>query len=77
MVTGVIEVFPDRHHMVTAVPQEIPYRPPGTSSGKQRKARSTNQPQFRSENTPATYEADQILLAPQHLATNSNNSTTT
>ena len=29
-------------------------------------------PQFRSENTPATIEADQILLALQKLATNSN-----
>ena len=31
-----------------------------------------SQPQFRSENTPATLEADQILLALQQLATNSN-----
>ena len=34
--------------------------------------RSTSQPQFRSENNPATIEADQILLALQQLATNSN-----
>ena len=34
--------------------------------------RSTSQPQFRSENTPATFESDQILLALQQLATNSN-----
>ena len=58
-------------HMVTRVQEEIPYCSPGTSSGKQKKARSTSQPQFRSENTPATIEADQILLALQQLATNS------
>ena len=59
-------------HMVTATPEEIPYCSPTTSSGKQKKARSTGQPQFRSENTPATIEADQTLLALQQLATNSN-----
>ena len=70
-------------HMVTGVtgetrqhPQmtqeEIPYCSTSTTSGKQKKARSTNQPQFRSENTPETLEADQILLALQQLATNSN-----
>ena len=58
--------------MVTATQEEIPYYSPTTSSGKQKKARSTSQPQFRSENTPATIEADQILLALQQLATNSN-----
>ena len=47
--------------------------PPSTSSGKQKKNVSTSQPQFRSENTPATIEADQILLALQQLA-NDNNS---
>ena len=36
------------------------------------KALSTSQSQFRSDNTPATIEADQILLALQQLATNSN-----
>ena len=59
-------------HMVTGSQEEIPYCSPGTSAGKQKKARSTSQPQFRSENTPATIEADQILLALQQLATNSN-----
>ena len=39
---------------------------------KQKKNRSTGQPQFRSENTPATIEADQILLALQQLANNNN-----
>ena len=52
--------------------EEIPYCSTSTSSGKQKKARSTSQPQFRSENTPATLEADQILLALQQLSTNSN-----
>ena len=62
----------ETHHVVTRVQEEIPYCSPGTSSGKQKKARSTSQPQFRSENTPATIEADQILLALPQLATNSN-----
>ena len=86
MVTGVTEDIRNRHDMVTRVQEEIRYRPHkvtgiqedipycslGISSGKQKKARSTSQPQFRSENTPATIEADQILLASQQLATNSN-----
>ena len=58
--------------MVTAVQVEIPYCSPTTSSGKQKRARSTSQPQFCRENTPATIEADQILLALQQLATKSN-----
>ena len=61
----------DTHHMVTQVQEEIPYRSPGTSSAKQRKARSTSQPQFCSENIPATIEAGQILLAIQQMASNS------
>ena len=72
MVTGVKEEVRNGRDMVTAVQEEIPYCSSGISSGKQKKARSTNQPQFRSENTPATIEADQILLALQQLATNSN-----
>ena len=56
---------------MTAAQEEIPYCSPTTSSGNQKKARSTSQPQIRSENTPATFKADQILLALQHLATNS------
>ena len=62
-------------HMVTgatAVREEIPCCSSGISSGKHKKVRSTSQPQFHSENTPATIEADQILLALQQLATNSN-----
>ena len=62
----------ETHHMVTGVQEKIPYCSPGSSSGKQKKAHSTSQPQFRSENTPARIEAEQILLALQHLATNSN-----
>ena len=71
MVTGVTEEVRNGRYMVTAV-QEIPYCSSEISSGKQKKARSTSQPQFRIENTPATIEADQILLAIQQLATNSN-----
>ena len=73
MVTGVQEEVRYRPNMVTEIQEEIPYSSSvGTSSEKQKKARSTSQPQFRSENTPATLEADQILLALQQLATSSN-----
>ena len=58
--------------LVTAVQEEIPYCSSGISSGKQKKARSTSQPQFRNENTPATIKADQILLGLQQLVKNSN-----
>ena len=57
---------------MTATQEKIPYCSPTTSSGKQKKARSTSQPHFRSEKTHATIGADQILLALQQLATNSN-----
>ena len=59
--------------MVTGVHEQITYCSPSTTSGKQKKNRSTSQPQFRSEITPATIEADQFLLALQQLA-NKNNS---
>ena len=72
MVTGDSEEVHNDRDMVTAVQEEIPYCSSGIFSGKQNKARSTSQPQFRSENTPATIEADQILLTLQQLATNSN-----
>ena len=72
LVTGVTEEVRNGRDMLTAVQEEIPYCSSGISSGKQKKARSTSQPHFRSENTPATFEADQILLALQQLATNSN-----
>ena len=72
MVTGGREEICQNSHTMTATQEEIPYCSPTTSSGEQREARSTSQPQFRSENTPATNEADQILLALQQLATNSN-----
>ena len=74
MVTGDSEEVHNDRDMVTAVQEEIPYCSSGISSGKQKKVRCTSQPQFRSENTPATIEADQILLAPQQLPTNSNSS---
>ena len=72
MVTGVTRENRQHSHMAMETQEEIPYCSTGTSSGKQKKARSTSQPQFCSENTPATIEADQILLALQQLATNSN-----
>ena len=72
MVTGATEEIRHNSHTMKATQEEIPYCSPTTSSGKQKKARSTSQPQFRSENTPVTFEADQILLALQQLATNSN-----
>ena len=61
-------------HMVTGVQEEVPYCSTGTPSGKQKKAPSTSQPQFHSENTPASMEADKILLAFQQLTTNNNSS---
>ena len=72
MVTGVTREIRQHPHMAMETQEEIPYCSTGTSSGKQKKARSTSQPQFHSENTPATLEADQIFLVLQQLATNSN-----
>ena len=85
MVTGATETNRNRHdivtgatqqigncHDLTGVHEEVTYCSPSTSSGKQKKNRSTSQPQFRSENSPATIEADQILLALQQLANNNN-----
>ena len=72
ILTGVTEGNRNGHDMVTAVREQIPYCSSGISSGKQLKARSTSQPQFPSENTPATIEADQFFLALQQLATISN-----
>ena len=72
MVTGVTREIRQHPHMTMETQEEIPYCSTSTSSGKQKKARSTSQSQFRSENTPATLEADQILLALQQLATNNN-----
>ena len=59
---------------MTEIHEEVTYCSPSTSSGKQKNNRSTSQPQFRSENTRATIEADQILLALQQLANNNNSS---
>ena len=71
MVTGATERIGYCHDM-TGVHEEVTYCPPSTSSGKQKKNRSNSQPQFRSENTPATIEANQILLTFQQLANNNN-----
>ena len=59
-------------HDMAGIHKEVTYCSPSTSSGKQKKNRSTSQQQFCSENTPATIEADQILLALQQLANNNN-----
>ena len=72
MATGVPEEIRHNPHMMTATQDEITYYSSTTSSGKEKKARSTRQPQFRSDVTSATIEADQILLALQKLAMNSN-----
>ena len=72
MVTGVQEEIPNRPHIRTGIQEDIPYCPLGTSSGKQKEVRATSQPPFRSDNIPATIEADQSLLALQQLASNSN-----
>ena len=73
IVTGATKQIGNRRDMVTGVHEEVTYCSPSTSSGKQKKNRCTSQPQFRSKNTPATIEADQLLLALQQLA-NYNNS---
>ena len=77
----VTETYP---HMVTGGPEEIRHNPHTMTATQEEdplcslllrqanKRSTTSQPQFRSENTPATIEADQILLAFQQLATNSN-----
>ena len=70
MVKGVTKQIRNRQDMVTGVHDEVTYCSPSTSSGKQKKNGSTSQPQFRSENTPATIEADQVLLALQQIANN-------
>ena len=72
MVTGVQRQSLRERDMLTEAHEEVIYCSPSTSSGKQKKNRSTSQPQFRSENTPSTIEADQILLALQQLANNNN-----
>ena len=72
MVTGVQRECLCGHDMVKGVHEEVTYCSPSTSSGEQKKNRSTSQPQFRSENPPATIEADQNLLAFQQLASNNN-----
>ena len=71
MVMGGQEEIRNGPHMLKRLQEEIPYCFSVTWSGKQKKARSTNQSQLRSENTPGTIEADQILLAFQQLASNS------
>ena len=72
MVTGATEKNRNCRDMVTGVHEEVMYCSPSTSSGKHEKNRSTSQPQLGSENTPATIEADQILLTLQQLANNNN-----
>ena len=71
MVTGATEQIGKRHDMVT-VHKEVTNCSPSTSSGKQKKNRSTSKPQVRSENTLATIEADQISFELQQLVNNNN-----
>ena len=83
ILTGATEQIRNRHDMVigateqigncqdmAGVHEEVTYCSPSTSSGKQKKNRSTSQPHFRNETTPVTIEADEILLALQQLANN-------
>ena len=72
MVTGAQRQSLCERDMLTEAREEVMYCSPITSSGKRKKNHSSNQPQLRSENTPATIEADQILLALQQLANNNN-----
>ena len=62
----------ENYHMVTGVQENFPYCSHGTSSRIQNKTRSTSQPKVCCENSPATNEADQNRLGPQHLARNTN-----
>ena len=62
IVTGATQQIGNCHDL-TGVHEEVTYCSPSTSSGKQKKNRSTSQPEFCSGNTPAAIEADQILLA--------------
>ena len=70
MATGVQRESVDGCDIVTRVHEEVTYCSLSTSSGKQKKNRSTSQRLLRSENTPTTIDADQILLALQQLAKN-------
>ena len=70
MVTRGPEEIRNSTHLMTGTQEEIPYCSLGTSSGKRKKARSASDPSFRSENTLATFEAEQILLVLQQLASN-------
>ena len=70
--TGVTEQIRSQRDIVTGVHEEVMYCSPSISSGRKKKNQSTSQPHSRSENTPATIEADQILLALQQLANNNN-----
>ena len=65
IITGVQRENLCERDMLTGVHEEVTYYSPSISSEKQKKNRSTSQPQFCSENTPATIEADQILLTLQ------------
>ena len=67
MVTGATEQTVNRRD-VRRIHGEVTYCSLSISSGKQKKNRSTSQPQLRSENTPARIKADQILLALQQFA---------
>ena len=70
MVKGVTEEIRNHPDMVTGVHEEVTYCSPSTSSGNQKEIHSTSEPHFRSENTPATIEADQLLFAFQQLENN-------
>ena len=59
MVTGVQKESLCGHAMLTGVHDEVTYCSPSTSSGKQKKNPSTNQPQFCSENTTPLQRSNQ------------------
>ena len=62
----------DGYDMVTGASEEISYCSRWRSSRKQRKTCSSSQSHFRSTNTLAATEVDQISLACQQLGNNSN-----
>ena len=71
MVTGVTEQTRNGHYMVTGA-TERHYMVTRATKRRDMMTGVHSQPQFLSEKTPATIEADQILLALQQLANNNN-----
>ena len=68
MVRGASEEMRNGLDMVTAVQEDNPYCSSGISSGKQKTAPSTSQPQFRTENTPRDNWSRPDFVGPSAVA---------